>query len=430
MSNTIINKKSAILLGFILVNISVWAWLPNQLISDNPKPYNYTAIDSNYRFIRYKSNKIQQENQSALSSFFNKLDSLRTNKISKVNILHIGDSHIQADLMTDKLRYYFQKDSAFGNGGYGLAYPYVLAKTNNPTFYTSNATGIWSHCRMNSPNKKCDWGLSGIDATTTDINATFSVNLCAFKSRCYDFNNIKIYCNTQDSSLFNIHISTTGNNNDSLIYTLKKDTINNFIEFRLIKAISNIKISFSNTSKSQTSFTLKGLILSNTENSGIVYNSIGLNSATANTFLRNENYLSQTSQVKPDLIIISLGTNDAYGKYLNQVTFKANFSQLILKLKEINPNASIILTSPADSYRKRRYPNINFTITPKILKGIAEEFNCGFWDLHFTMGGYRSINKWYIKKLCQNDKLHFNRKGYELQADLLYDALMKAYSSK
>ena len=45
-------------MGFILVNLSVWAWLPNQLLSENPNPYNYTAIDSNYRFIRYKSNTI------------------------------------------------------------------------------------------------------------------------------------------------------------------------------------------------------------------------------------------------------------------------------------------------------------------------------------------------------------------------------------
>ena len=159
-----------------------------------------------------------------------------------------------------------------------------------------------------------------------------------------------------------------------------------------------------------------------------MYHSIGLNSATANTFMRNENFIEQTSSLGASLIVISLGTNDAYSKYFQEEAFYKSFSLLLTKLRASNPKASIILTAPADSYRARKYPNINFTITPKILQALAKEYQCGFWNLAYVMGGYKSINKWHQKKLCQNDKLHFNRQGYELQADLFYDALMKSYS--
>jgi lysophospholipase L1-like esterase len=431
MKNTIINKKLFLCFLFISLNFTVWAIFNN---NDNPisslKPYNYQPIDSNYRFIKYKYNSIFQANSSALAFFYSKLDSLRAGLITKVNILHIGDSHIQADLLTDKIRKNFHTDSTLGNGGYGLAYPYAIAKTNNPTWYTSSYSGKWESCRMNSPSKTCNWGIAGINTTTYDVNATFSINLCAFQNRCYDFNKVRIFCDINDSTLYDIKISHADFNTDVLVVSTSIDSVQRCIEITLSKCINKGIFSFIKSNEKQKQFTLKGISLENTDKKGIVYHAIGLNSATAATFMRTEDYAHKTRAISPDLIIISLGTNDAYGKYLNEDSFYRNFAALVLKLKEANPNASIMLTSPADSYRKRRYPNINFTITPRILKAVAREYNCGFWNLQHVMGGYKSINKWHQKKLCQNDKLHFNRKGYELQADLLFDALMKSYSNK
>ena len=43
------------------------------------------------------------------------------------------------------------------------------------------------------------------------------------------------------------------------------------------------------------------------------------------------------------------------------------------------------------------------------------------------MGGYGSILDWFKKGLTAKDKLHFSRKGYELQGELLYRALQNGY---
>lgn len=282
---------------------------------------------------------------------------------------------------------------------------------------------------MNLSSKSCDWGIAGINASTADVNASFEINLCAFKNRCYEFNKVRFFCNTNDSTQFTPTISTSDLSNDILVESVKIDTANQIIEYQLSKAISKARFGFVKTANSQSKFTLKGISLENTSQKGIVYHSIGLNSATAYTFLRND-FPTQVKKIKPDLIIISLGTNDAYSKYFNETNFYNSFSSLIKKLQESYPQASILLTSPGDSYRKRRYPNLNFTKTPAIFKQLAKDNNCAFWNMHQVMGGYKSINKWYIKQLCQKDKLHFTRSGYELQADLLFDALMKKYFTK
>lgn len=428
MKNTVSNKKSWLFLGFLFLSWSVLAWLPNDSQTNEAIPYPYRPIDSTYTFIRYQSNTIYQDEKTVLGTFFNQLDSLKNGQISKVNILHIGDSHIQADLFTDKIRKKFQDDAAFGNGGYGLAYPYAIAKTNNPTWYKSSFTGNWETCKMNHPAKNCDWGIGGINATTDAISATFTVQLCAYKSRCYDFNTIRIYSDFSDSTLFTPTFKNPESGATLSIQSIQKDALQGYISYQLNETVSGITIGFTKTNSRQNQFTLKGFALQNSAQKGIVYHSIGLNSATANTFMRNENFIEQTSSLGASLIVISLGTNDAYSKYFQEEAFYKSFSLLLTKLRASNPKASIILTAPADSYRARKYPNINFTITPKILQALAKEYHCGFWNLAYVMGGYKSINKWHQKKLCQNDKLHFNRQGYELQADLFYDALMKSYS--
>jgi hypothetical protein len=39
------------------------------------------------------------------------------------------------------------------------------------------------------------------------------------------------------------------------------------------------------------------------------------------------------------------------------------------------------------------------------------------------MGGYNSINKWYAKGMTDKRRIHFSRKGYLIQGNLLKNAL-------
>src|SRR5690606_31485683 len=60
-------------------------------------------------------------------------------------------------------------------------------------------------------------------------------------------------------------------------------------------------------------YVLNGLILEN-GNSGIIYHSIGVNGAKFLDYNKYPLFFEQLKALNPDLIIISLGTNEAFDK--------------------------------------------------------------------------------------------------------------------
>jgi lysophospholipase L1-like esterase len=122
-------------------------------------------------------------------------------------------------------------------------------------------------------------------------------------------------------------------------------------------------------------------------------------------------------------VIVSLGTNDAYMAEFDEKAFKRNFGTLIQRMKRALPRASILLTTPGDSYLARKYTNYNNTKATLQILELAEETGCGVWNFYEVMGGLRSVNQWYAHGLATKDKIHLTRKGYHLQGDLLFEAL-------
>lgn len=80
----------------------------------------------NYPFLHQLRNRINMngDDWSGLRDKFNNVDS------TSVTILHIGDSHIQADVLTDRVRKHFW--NRFGSGGRGLITPLKICGTNEP----------------------------------------------------------------------------------------------------------------------------------------------------------------------------------------------------------------------------------------------------------------------------------------------------------
>ena len=46
------------------------------------------------------------------------------------------------------------------------------------------------------------------------------------------------------------------------------------------------------------------------------------------------------------------------------------------------------------------------------------------------MGGESSIENWYKKGLTGEDKIHFKKKGYEVQGELFVNALIKLIENR
>ena len=156
---------------------------------------------------------------------------------------------------------------------------------------------------------------------------------------------------------------------------------------------------------------------------GICYYVVGANGAEYATYNQKPEFFKETALLKPDLVIISLGTNEAFG-YLNQNIFENNIDAFISQIRCYNPSTDILITTPGDALKKKRYINADIEKVCSILINYATNSNVAVWDFNTIMGGKGSMKKWFAKGLSQKDKIHFSREGYYLQGFLFFNAMM------
>ena len=156
---------------------------------------------------------------------------------------------------------------------------------------------------------------------------------------------------------------------------------------------------------------------------GILYDVAGANGAEYLTYNQNGLFFKETPLLKPDLVIISLGTNEAFG-YLNRSVFENNIDAFISQIRTYNPSVEILITTPGDAMKRKKVHNQNIDVVRKILMDYATVNNTALWDFYKVMGGAGSMKRWFTKGLAQKDKVHLSKEGYLIQGFLFFNALM------
>jgi lysophospholipase L1-like esterase len=141
-----------------------------------------------------------------------------------------------------------------------------------------------------------------------------------------------------------------------------------------------------------------------------------------------DSFFSQLAAIQPRLVIVSLGTNDAYSVAFNVVEFENNLCTFITKLKTALPGVSVIFTTPPDCYRNKKYTIQNLQVVRDIIVRECLINNFAYWDFYNIMGGFGSMQKWFLKGYTAKDKVHFTRRAYEIQGSLLLHAILKSYN--
>jgi lysophospholipase L1-like esterase len=380
----------------------------------------YSSVEAQkYSFIKYSQNRIYMLDKKAMNTFFTALQGLEKGQKRKVNVVHIGDSHIQADAFSGRVRELLQKDPRFGNGGIGFVFPYTAAKTNNPKSYKSSFSGEWEGRRCVIESAYSRWGLAGITASTTQAKSSVTIQSVRPQDS-FKITKVKIFYPVFDKSSFKAVVQ--GWSNWSSV-SLSRD---GYIEYELKKPQSQVTVKLNKSSDEQTKIVLQGMVLENDEK-GIVYHSIGVNGAKSDSYFRCPDFMQQLKGLQADLVIISLGANDAFYADFKASQYKTNLQELVADIRKVAPKASILFTTPGDAYSRRRPNPENGNARQKIYE-LADPLNAAIWDLYEIMGGFRSIEQWQRQGLSQWDKLHLTDKGYALQGELLFEALMKGYS--
>lgn len=379
--------------------------------------------------INYEANTFKMvENSPTFYQFFAKLDSIYSGKNQKLHIFHIGGSHIQADIYSNKIRTYLQNTNTMSHGQRGFVFPYHLAHTNNPTNYSIEATkSKWQGYRSSIKKDSIAWGLAGITAAFRNQSDTILIksNYRNYTKQPYEFNKLRVFYNTWKSDY-----DLTVLNPELLISdTLNLDKM--YQEFHFNKLIKEVEMSLilkDSTSKAPE-FALMGMEFMN-DNSGIEYTSIGVNGGSFAFYNRAAYLEKQLELYKPDLFIISIGTNDGYmpKSEFDAENFRIHYEGFIRMVQRVNPDCAILLTVPNDDYYQRKIPNPNTATQQKVILELTEKYKMAVWDFYEIMGGLGSSNKWYQNKLMPRDRIHFTQLGYSIKADLFMLALIDAWA--
>jgi len=356
--------------------------------------------------LKIEYNTVQFKDSNVLKTFYNSWNAQK-----RLSVLHLGDSHLQNENLTNKSRQLLQE--LIGDGGIGLIQPFSIVKTYDASFYKSSHTGNWEYSKSYMLPPKLPLGVRGMTARTIDDKATFKITFN--KPPSAQNRILSVFFSNSEESYEPVFWT------DSIQAALVSKT-GDIYKYQLPPNYKSIQCSLTKTNEKQNQFLLYGMSLSNIDHIGATWHNAGVGACQYKSVLFEEKYEEQAAFLNPDLIIVDYGTNDFL--YTNSIPekLKSEIQQVVIKVKKANPRASIILTSAQDMFYKKT--NVTASrLFSEMMKTIAYENQCGFWDWYIISGGSRSMNIWQENKLTMNDGIHLNGKGSELKGTLLIEAL-------
>ena len=174
----------------------------------------------------------------------------------------------------------------------------------------------------------------------------------------------------------------------------------------------------------------------------------GMNGAWARRFYEQD-MISRVAAERPDLVIISFGTNEAHGSTLDERTHAETMRTLTQRITEQCPGVCFLFTTPPGSYisqrtgsyttgtgrRKRTHytttkvPNANTANVARSIVNFCQSHRMAVWDIFTIAGGATSAcTNWRNAGLMNTDCIHYLATGYTLQGKLLAEAIHKAYT--
>ena len=333
-----------------------------------------------------------------------------------ISTLHIGDSHIQGGYHTNRTRNLLA--SEFGFAGNGLIMPYKIIKTNGELDYSINSVSNWEKFDITRYAQQEKAGFTGYTIESTNRAVEFVIDSDS------SYNLVRVLHGKKAPSLM-AELSLSDFTRSNIESAESTDIL-------LTRSVNSVVLR-GRLWNEYNSHRYYGFILEN-GNPGVLYHTLGVNGACFKHF-RDTAKFESLSIFKPDLIIVSLGTNDSFYTPISESELEKTIVDFVRNLKKIAPQAPIILTTPVENYRNytpnghsRREPNANIKLVTDVIKRVVEQESVLLWDFYSIMGG-KGSSKWLSKSgIIRQDGIHFTVEGYEIQGELLYDAIAKAYN--
>ena len=190
----------------------------------------------------------------------------------------------------------------------------------------------------------------------------------------------------------------------------------------------------------------KAEVMPDDDTDGLVFTAIGSNGATSERFL-SESYRERIAATQADLVIVSLGTNEAHGMGYIESVHEQQLSVFLDMLRSVLPEATFLFTTPPGDYLKQVYVNyrsmgrggkrrrvVRSALLPNpmnsrcaaCITAFARDHDLASWDLYNICGGEAAVRNWIAAGLMRPDRVHYEPQGYAIQGKLLAEALLQA----
>ena len=355
------------------------------------------------------------ENPSALSGFFLALAGASSGRrIEPVRVMHFGDSHVAADVLTAEIRGNFQ--SEFGDGGAG----YIVPRNPMSTRRRGVLTGATQGWQIEGIGGRLEgdsiYGPAGISLATSYPNEKIWLET--------SFNHFEVYYVRQPGGgTVDITIDGASILDAPLSLASRRVTTECITFDSPADSIHRVEIRTLAPGKTRILGVVAERIVP-----GVSYDVLGINGARISRLLswNPVAFAASLGQRKPDLIILTYGTNEITDAAWTPASYRRLLKTVINELREAAPQASILLFSPPD---RTDLPQASARMPAMIeaQRRAAFESGAAFWSSYDAMGGAGSMNSWVTRGLGQGDRVHLTRQGYAQLADSFFDDLMRAY---
>lgn len=332
-----------------------------------------------------------------------------------VRIAYLGDSFIEADILTGDLREKLQ--AAFG--GCGVGYLPITSRITGFRQTVKHTFSGWSaHSVMDS---------TYFDRSRQDLSNHYFIPTpgayVAFKGTKHKsfLDSCEVsscFFSAKDSVLLTSQI----NGGEETTHHLVAD--GHVMQAQIMGRMHDIKWRV----QAADSATFYGVALEGQK--GIVLDNLSLRGGSGQQLLKVPMAtLRQFNKLRPyDLIILQYGLNVASAEVSNYSYYTEAMKEVVTHLKAAFPEASFLIIGVGD--RCNRNEDGELTTMPGIKNLVryqqllAAETHVAFWNMFQAMGGERSMIRMVEEGMANYDYTHINFKGGKYLADLLFETLM------
>lgn len=337
-----------------------------------------------------------------------------------VRIMHYGDSQIEMDHISSRLRAYMQ--STYGGGGPGM----LPFKTITPTMTVRQSNNgelvhLASFGDSLAIRSRGNYGLMMQSFRLEGGSATVTVK-SASSNR------------VDDAAKRFEHVRLVANNHGGLVadFTDLKNKRNSqkqkapkgvgALVWHTDTVTNGIRLSVSGSADLYA-------ITVDAGNGGVAVDNIPMRGCSGQQFtLVNEDLLTAAyATLDVGLIILQFGGNSV--PYIRDSaaisTYCRSIGKQIAHVRRCCPNAKLLFIGPSDMSKRIRGQLQTYPIIPPLIDSLiatATANGAAYWSIYHAMGGLNTMPQWTRQGLAGNDYIHFSQKGADKMGDLLAEA--------